>query len=250
MKYTLAIPALVLLASCSGGDRAGESAGSSALPPAPAVLGDLGVTGKVNYSGPPAVRRPISMDSTPACARQHATPVLSEELLVSANGEVQNVFVWVKSGLPEFQWTPPSAPVTIDQVGCIYTPHVAGVMVGQGVEFLNSDPTNHNIHPLPTVNREWNRSQPPSGEPIVQSFDKVELGLPIKCNVHPWMRTYVNVSPHPFFAVTGPDGSFEIKGLPPGQYTLEAWHETLGTLEIPVTVTQGAANAATFEFKR
>jgi plastocyanin len=216
---------------------------------APAVQakgGDASITGKVIFEGTPPPRRPVSMDATPACARQHEKAQLSEEVIVNENGTLRNVFVYVKEGLPAGQWPVPTTPVTIDQKGCVYKPHVIGVMVNQDVEFLNSDPTNHNIHPLPRLNREWNESQPPQGEPKLKPFPKAEIGIPVKCNVHPWMRVYVNVVEHPFHAVTGEDGSFTLKGLPPGEYTLEAWHERYGTQEIKVTA---APQGGTAEFK-
>ncbi len=207
------------------------------------------VSGKISFKGAKPALRPLTMDATPACAKQHAQPMLSEEAVVAADGSLGNVFVYVKAGLPSRQWPVTKTPVTVEQLGCVYKPHVVGTMVGQEVQFLNNDPTGHNVHPLPRLNNEWNQSQPPKGEPIVRSFAKVEIGLPVKCNLHPWMRVYVNVVDNPFFAVTGTDGSFSLKGLPAGDYTLAAWHERFGTQEIKVKVAAGGNAAANFTFK-
>ena len=128
----------------------------------------------------------------------------------------------------------------------MYTPHMLGLVVGQKLRIKNSDPTNHNIHPLPKENREWNQSMPPGSADLVQEFARPEIMIPVKCNVHPWMISYVGVQRHPFFAVTGADGSFEIKGLPPGDYVIEAWHEKFGTFQQNVTV--GASETKQVDF--
>jgi hypothetical protein len=137
----------------------------------------------------------------------------------------------------------------LDQDGCIYKPHVLGVMTGQNIRIKNSDPTNHNIHPLPKVNQEWNESQPPKGEEKLKSFAREEVMIPVKCNVHPWMRSYIGVVSHPFFAVTGDDGTFTIKGLPPGTYTLETWHEKFGPQDMQVTVGPKESKTVDFTYK-
>jgi plastocyanin len=254
--FTPAATAMLLAACSSNGPSEAKKSDAPAAPapaaepaaPAPAGGGGT-ISGKVSYSGTKPALKPVSMDATPACARQHSTPPMSEEVVLNPNSTLKNVFVWVKSGLPNQNWPVPTTRVKIDQVKCVYVPHVTAAMVGQEVEFTNSDPTNHNIHPLPMTNREWNTSQPPQGDKVVRSFDKAEVGIPVKCNVHPWMRTYINVSPHPFFAVTNDTGTFEIKNLPAGEYTLEAWHEKFGTQEIQVKVGAGETKAADFNFK-
>lgn len=244
----------LFLMACGGGSTSAPEAKKeepkTAAPAAPPVDAATAATieGSVKFTGTKPVMKPVTMDATPACARQHDKPVLSEEVVVNDNGTLRNVFVYVKSGLPNQKWAMPKNMVTIDQVGCVYKPHVVGVMVDQDVQFLNDDPTNHNIHPLPRVNREWNESQPPKGDPKVKQFPKAELMMPVKCNVHPWMRVYISVVDHPFFAVTGEDGSFSIKGLPPGEYTVEALHERYGAKEIKIKVGPKESGKAEFSY--
>lgn len=195
------------------------------------------LTGRILYrDGKPRATR-IRMAADAVCTQQHQGPVYSQEVVLNDNGTLRYVFVYVKgSGLSEYSFPTPTEPVVLDQEGCIYKPHVVGVQTNQDVKILNSDPTTHNIHPVPRNNREWNTSMPPSAQPLVRSFPREEQMIPVKCNVHPWMRSYVGVLSHPFFAVTGEDGSFEIAGLPPGEYTLVAWQEKFGTVEQTVTV--------------
>jgi hypothetical protein len=175
--------------------------------------------------------------------------VYSEEVVVNDNGTLRDVYVYVKDGLGDRTFPVPSDPVVLDQRGCHYIPHVLALMTGQKLEVRNDDPTNHNIHPLPTQNREWNQSQPPGAAPLVQDFARPEVMIPIKCNVHPWMKAYVGVQRHPFAAVTGADGTFTIKGLPPGDYTIEVWQEKYGTQEMKVTVGPSETKTADFTYK-
>jgi len=195
------------------------------------------ITGKVVFSGTKPAVRNIDMSANPACQRSHPSPQKTETAVINNNGTVRYTFVWIKSGLPAGKTYPaPSTHASINQQGCMYTPHVIGVMTNQPIDIKNEDPTNHNIHPLPKNNQEWNESQPPKGDTKTKSFPREEVMIPVKCNVHPWMRAYIGVVHHPFFAVTGDDGSFTIKDLPAGTYTLEAWHETFGTMDQQVTV--------------
>lgn len=243
---------LVLLVSCGGSKTDEKKAEAPASPAATAPLDEASlaaIDGKVTFSGEKPAAKPVSMDAVPACANQHKGALPPQDTLVGAAGELQNVFVYVKAGLPARQWPVPQDPVSMDQKGCVYTPRVLGVMVGQDFEVTNNDPTMHNVHPLPKNNKEWNTSQAPKGEKIVRTFDKEEIMVPFKCNVHPWMRAHLGVVSHPFFAVTGADGTFQLKGLPPGEYTLEAWHERLGTQEIKVSVAAKETKSASFSFK-
>lgn len=179
----------------------------------------------------------------------HSGPIYSEEVIVNSNGTLKNVLVRIKEGLPKQGWPVPAMPVKLDQKACVYRPHVLGVQVNQTLEIHNSDDTNHNVHPLPRVNREWNESQPPKGEVKLKTFPKEEASILFKCNVHPWMRAWVAVVSHPFFAVTGDDGSFVLKDVPPGEYTIEAWHEKYGTQELKLKLEPKQPLAADFTFK-
>ena len=206
------------------------------------------ITGKVNFTGAKPAMRTIDMSANPACAREHkGSAQKSEEVVVNDNNTLRNVFVWVKSGVPDKPWPPPQGPINLDQKGCMYQPHVIGVMTNQDIKIVNSDPTNHNIHPLPKVNQEWNESQPPKGDSKLKHFTREEVMIPVKCNVHPWMRAYIGVVGHPFFAVTGNDGTFKIQGLPPGTYTLQAWHEKYGVQDVPVTVAAKESKTVDFD---
>ena len=205
------------------------------------------ITGKVAFDDAKPAMKNIDMSAVPYCTKAHAAdPAKYEDAVVNGNGTLKNVFVWVKSGLPDKQWQVPTTPVLLDQNGCQYKPHVIGVMAGQQIDIKNSDATNHNIHPQPQTNQEWNESQPPGTPDKMQSFPRQEVLIAVKCNIHPWMKSYIGVVSHPFFAVTGDDGTFTIKGLPPGTYTIEMIHEKYGKQEQQVTV--GAKESKTADF--
>lgn len=240
--------ALALLVSCGGGEKTAEAL----LPSGPAAVPDLAngaiVAGTVRFAGEPPAAAPLDMSANPVCAGLNPQSARSEEVLVGPGRGLRNVFVRVKSGLHPARWSVPETPVVIDQVGCIYRPHVVGVMTGQPVEFRNSDNTNHNIHLLSQVNPPWNESQPAKADPKIKRFHREEIMAPIKCNVHPWMRVYIGVSSHPFFAVTGEDGAFALRGLPPGTYAIEAWHEKYGRRETAITLGPKETKTLTFTF--
>lgn len=212
--------------------------------------GDEGsVTGKVSFAGQAPKAKAIQMDADAVCAGKHKSAVYPEMVVANPNGTLRNVFVYVKTGLEGKNFAVPSNPAEIDQVGCIYKPHVLGMQAKQNLKVVTSDDTTHNIHPMPKVNREWNISQPPKADPIMQSFSRPEVSVPVKCNQHPWMKAYIHVVGHPFFAVTGDDGTFELKGLPPGNYELEAVHEQYGAQTAKVTVAAKQAAPAEFSYK-
>jgi plastocyanin len=208
------------------------------------------LTGRVRFTGAKPVNPKIDMSEEPACKDKYkTTPPAAEAVVVNANGTLANVFVYVKSGLPaSAKYQAPATPVVIDQDGCRYHPHVLGIMVGQNLEIRNSDPVLHNIKAKPVKNRPFNVSQPTAGMKTMRTFATSEVMVPLECNVHGWMNAFLGVLPHPFYAVTGADGSFSIKGLPPGTYTVEAWHEKYGTQTATVTVTATGAKMADITF--
>jgi plastocyanin len=247
----LALLGLVLLAACSknteqsSNETAAPAATSApaAAPIDPATAAT--VSGTVKFEGTAPKPAKIDMSQDPGCKGSNQA-----ETVVANNGDLANVFVYVKDGLGNRAFDVPKEPVTIDQKGCRYHPHVLGVMAGQTVEIKNDDPTTHNIHPTPKDNREWNESQPPQAAPIEKSFAREEVMLPVKCNQHPWMKMYVNVVKSPFYAVTGEDGKYEIKGLPPGDYTLAFVHEKLGEQDQKVTLAAKDSKTVDASFKQ
>ncbi len=207
------------------------------------------VTGKVLFSG--TAPKPVKLDlsANPTCQRQHSKPVYSESVVLNKNGTLRNTLVWVKSGLPQVHWTAPAIPVALDQVGCVYQPHVVALMVGQTLEVANSDPLNHNVHAESSANEPFNVLEPPRAEKINRTFARPEQMIPITCGVHQWMRAYVSVVEHPFFAVTGENGTFELKGLPPGKYVIEAVHERFGRTEKLLSLTAHESAAVDFTYR-
>jgi len=198
------------------------------------------IQGTIHYTKTPPKPVQIDMNQDPACTLGPA--LFAEQNVVGKDGGYANVFVYLKEGLGNKVYAAPTQPVDIDQKGCRYIPHVVGVMAGQPVRFTNSDPTMHNVHMVPTVqgNQAVDVSQPPAGganQPADQrTFAKPELMMPVRCNNHPWMQAFLNVSTNPFFAVTDADGHFTIKGVPPGTYTIASDQEVAGEKTATVTV--------------
>ncbi len=217
---------------------------------APAYTGPSGkVSGTVSFTGKVPAKVLIDTSMDPACSIHAAAPVYSEQYAVTA-GKLANIFIYVKTGPPAALQAGPitSQPVVLDQQNCQYLPHVVAVMAGSYVEFRNSDLTMHNIHTMPTTvgNQPIDVSQGPKGAPVTKQFLKPETMIPVRCNNHPWMNAFINVSATPYFAVTDAAGHFTLAGLPAGDYTLGAVHEKLGEKELHVTITaNGTAKADT-----
>jgi plastocyanin len=249
MKSAFAIGlvcALATAAACgSKSEPAPAAASAGAKHVDPETTGS--VTGKVTFTGTPPKVETIRMAADPACAAAGGA-MTTETAVVAADGSLANVFVYVKDAFDGYTFDVPTEPVILDQKGCRYIPHVFGVRVGQPVEFLNSDATAHNVHGLPSENTEFNRGEPVQGTRVRQTFTKAEVMIPIKCNLHGWMNAYAGVVTHPYFAVTGADGTFSIPSLPPGTYTVEAWHELYGTQSQKITIAAKGAQTATFTF--
>jgi hypothetical protein len=203
------------------------------------------VSGTVTFTGTPPKMKPIDMAKEPSCAKQHATPVETETVVAGPNDALGFVVVYVSAG---DMGTAATQTVKFDQHGCQYLPHVLAMHTGQPLEIVNDDQTSHNIHPLPSKNPEWNKSQPPGAPPIETKYDNAEF-IPVKCNVHPWMHGYFAVLNTGHFAVTANDGSYTITGLPPGKYTLTAWQEKFGTQTADITITGSETAKANFVFK-
>jgi plastocyanin len=207
------------------------------------------VAGKVVFTGKAPAAKIIDMTEVPECAKQHPKAVEERTVAVNKNGTIGNVFVYIKKGLEGKTFEPPSTPAVMDQKGCWFEPRVLGLQVGQPFEVTNSDPVTHNIHPRAHENREWNQSQAPGTPPLERKFAREEVMIRVKCNVHSWMHAFLGVVDNPYFAVTGADGTFELKNVPPGEYTIEAWQEELGSAVQHVTVPASGKAQVEFTFK-
>jgi plastocyanin len=250
--FLLSLLGMGLLAGCSKKENTNEEQGTSpssgakpattSTPIDPATAAT--VKGTVTFDGTAPKPQKIDMSQDAACKGSNVS-----ETIVADGGKLANVFVYVKEGLGDRTFDVPRDAATIDQKGCQYHPHVLGVMTGQNIEIRNNDETTHNIHPTPKDNREWNESQPPKAAALEKTFAREEVMLPVKCNQHPWMKMYLNVVKTPFFAVTGSDGKYEIKGLPPGDYTLAFIQEKLGEQDQKIMLAAKDSKTADQSFK-
>ena len=247
---------LAALGACGGSKDDGpkeEPSGATKYAP----TGNEGsITGKISLTGEAPAPQPIDMAQDANCKANNPSP--TTETVVAKDGKLQNVFVYIKEGttadgkkIADFSFDTPKTEVVLDQKGCKYVPHVLGMQPNQPLKVTNSDPTGHNIHAIPKSgggNEEWNESQPNGAGPITKTFKRSEILVPIKCNQHPWMKAYVGVVKHPFYAVSKDDGSFEIKGVPAGTYTVVAWHEKGAEKTMQVTVPAKGAATSDFTF--
>jgi len=212
------------------------------------IYAEGSITGTITFEGKAPKMKPLRLDADPICVVNNEIAPKKEWLILDENKGVKNVLVFVTEGL-NIDYSPPEEPVVIDQKGCIYSPHVVGIMAGQQLDILNNDGTLHNIHALPKVNKEFNKAQPRSKKKLSVKFEKPEAPFKVKCDVHPWMGAYIGVFDHPCFAVSGDDGTYIISDLKPGEYVIEAWHEKLGSQTANVTVSDSAAHQ-NFTFKK
>jgi plastocyanin len=207
------------------------------------------ISGRVTLSGTPPTMRAIDMSDEPSCAKQHGTPVIPPMVVADATGNLANAVVYVKSGVDDYAFRAPSQSAALTQKGCMYEPHVVAVMAGQKLEVSNDDQAIHNVFLMSQSNQPSNRSEQPGSAPIEEVLTTPELAIPIKCNVHPWMKGYVFVFDHPYFAITKSDGTFTLPNLPPGTYTVAAWQEMYGTTEQSITIAPKQAAITNFVFK-
>ena len=250
--YALGLTCAASVIACGGGGGQETSSIPAAAPGAvkvdPATAGDI--KGMVTLDGSAPKNDVIKMNADPVCLKQTKGEQTQETYMVGSDGKsLADVFVYIKDGLGNYLYDPPTGPATIDQQGCRYHPHVFGMRVGQVLEIVNSDPTLHNIHALPKTNTEFNTGQPIQGMKTEHKFTAKEVMVPFKCDVHGWMNAYVGVLDHPYFAVSDADGKFDLKGVPPGTYTIEAWHEKLGTTTKSVTLAEKGTQEISFTFK-
>jgi hypothetical protein len=247
---------LILGVACGGGGGgAGGGGEQEAVEQAPAAEAPAGGTGSikgaVTLSGQPPTLKKINMGAEQHCKMQHAdNPPVEQKVVTNPDGTLRNVFVYVKDGLAGKKFPTPTDEVKIDQSGCMYEPHVLGIMVGQPLKITNSDPLLHNIHSLSKNSPQFNIGMPTKGMDLPpRKFTAEEVMVRIKCDVHPWMEAFVGVLNHPFYSVTGDGGTFELKDVPEGTYTIEAWHETYGTQTQSVTVKPGEPMQVNFAFQ-
>ncbi|HTP87465.1 MAG TPA: carboxypeptidase regulatory-like domain-containing protein [Bryobacteraceae bacterium] len=251
------VSAALLASGCGNSNRLPEKqakpAADASKPveyfhPDPATAGTL--AGTVVFRGARPGRQVISMDSEEGCQKLHAgKPVYDEAVVTGKSGGLANAFVYIQSGLGARKFEPPRDPVTIDQHGCLFEPRVLGIRAGQALDLKNSDPVSHNIHPMPQNNREWNEQQSPGTPDVQHRFARPEVMIPVKCNVHSWMHAWIGVVDHPYFAVTGPDGKFEFRNVPPGDYTVASWHEKLGEQKEQVHLDSSGTAAVHFTYR-
>lgn len=262
LAMSVIVSVLALSLACGKKEESADSGGGagdtgSTTGTKYAATGNEGtVTGKVSLNGEAPAAQKIDMSQDANCVAKNKDP--KTETVVAKDGKLENVFVYIKDGttadnkkIADFTFDTPTSEVVLDQNGCHYVPHVIGMQANQKLKVTNSDPTGHNIHALPKSgggNEEWNESQPGGAPPITKTFKRSEILVPVKCNQHPWMKAYIGVMKHPFYAVTKEDGTFEIKGVPAGTYTLVAWHEKFGEKTAQVKVDAKGTVTSDFAF--
>jgi len=208
------------------------------------------ISGTVKYDGEAPKFKEIKMDADPICLTHHTEAVYPQTLQLGAANEMANVFVHVVGGLAKKAYPAPTTEVVLDQKGCMYDPHVLGLMVNQPMKILNPDGTLHNVHAMTKINPEFNLAMPKFRTETTKTFEKAEFMFPMKCDVHPWMVAWISVMDHPYFSTTKTDGKFSIADLPAGTYEIEAWHEKLGAQKQSVTIADGETKEISFNFSK
>ena len=245
-RWIVVATATVLTVACGGSPAPAPSASAG---PDPAITATI--SGRVRFDGPAPAAEFVRLDADRNCVTLTGSDQRPTEFILLGSGDaLQNVFVYVKDGLEKHTFPVPSPPVVLDQQKCRYVPRVLGVRVGQPLEILNSDPLLHNVRADGAINQPFNQGQPVQGMKFSRTFTTREVMVPVKCDVHPWMNAYVGVLEHPYFAVTGEAGTFSLPNLPPGTYTIEAWHERLGVRTTQVTVGPKGSKDVVFTFTR
>jgi hypothetical protein len=256
LVLSIALSLLALGSACGGGTKTDSNAPATDTAAAP-YSGPTGtITGVISYNGTPPAPKKIDTTADPVCGQKNPNLVTDDTIV--KDGKLANTFVYIKEGsveggkkIGEYAWATPSTEVVLDQNGCHYAPHVLGVQVNQKLKITNSDATQHNIHPTPKLNAEWNQTQANGAPPIEKAFTRAEVLIPVKCNQHPWMKAYIGVLKHPLYSVSGDTGAYEIKGVPPGTYTVVAWREGGANGEektMQVTVPANGSGKADFSF--
>lgn len=244
----LIVSATVLASACGSkpGPTPQRAGGGKKVDPATEGT----ITGTITFEGTPPAPETIRLGVDTACVQAAGASAKSDAVLVSAAGGLQNAFVYIKDGLdPAYSYDPATTPVVLDQKACRYSPRVFGARVGQPIEIVNSDATLHNVHAIPMTNQEFNKPEAVQGMRMTHVFTSPEVMVPFTCNVHSWMRAYVGVLTHPYFAVTSDDGSFTIRNVPPGTYTIAAWHEKFGDQTSKLTIGDGKTGTVALSFK-
>ena len=254
LVLSLVLSLLAIGSSCGGGAKPPEGNANATADAGPYTGPKGTISGVISFNGTPPAPRKIDTAADPVCGQ--ANPNLVTDDTVVKDGKLANVFVYVSEGtvdggkkIGDYTWPTPTTAAVLDQNGCHYKPHVMGVQVNQKISITNSDKTTHNVHPTPSLNKEWNQTQSVGAAPIEQSFARAETLIPVKCNQHPWMKAYIGVTKHPLFAVSSDTGAFEIRDVPAGTYTVIAWREggAKGT-EQKMTVTVPANGSAKADF--
>jgi len=220
-------------------------AARTATPLDPATTGVI--EGRVSFDGMPPAARTIPVGSDPTCAAAHPEGIVVRDV-DGTDGGLADAFVYIATGLEDRVFAPPAAPVVIDQRGCWYVPRVAGAMTGQPIVFRSSDDTLHNVHGEPRANARWNFGLPRPKSERTLVLESPEVMVPVRCDVHPWMRLDLGILPHPYFTVTGEDGRFRFVNVPAGTYTLAAWHPMLPRREQTLTVAPGGTTTVAVVF--